>query len=128
MQSDPSDVFHDVDQLIHGHGFARAEIDRVNDLRARNQIDSLDAIVDEHEAARLISGAPDFDFVPAAALRLDDFAADRSGSLFTAAVPGSPGTVNVVEASDSRLESKVFAEMTAHSFGKQLLPSVAVFR
>src|SRR5579862_2107277 len=110
MQTDTSNLLHDVDQLIDGHCLARAEVDRIDDLRAGNQIDSLDAIVDEHEAARLISGAPDFDFVPAAALCLDDLAADRGGGFLTAAVPRSPRAVNVVKAGDSSLEPEVFAE------------------
>src|SRR5580704_11138890 len=56
----------------------------------------------------------------------DYFAANRGGSLFSAAVPRAPGTIHVVKARDAGVEAEILAEMAAHAFGEKLLPAVAI--
>src|SRR5580704_1713364 len=60
-------------------------------------------------------------------LGLNHFAANRGGSLFAAAVPRAPGSVDIVETCDAGVDTKILAEMAAHAFGEKLFPAVAVF-
>src|SRR5580658_11355596 len=75
-----------------------------------------------------MSGAPDFNFVFPGQLRFNHFSANRGGSFLAPSVPRPPGTIYVMEARDSGVETVVFAEMAAHPLGKQLFPAVAIFR
>ena len=63
FQFHPGDLFHDVDQLIDRDQLAAAEIERLDEIAVHDHLRSLHAIVDLHEAARLMAVAPDFDFV-----------------------------------------------------------------
>src|SRR5215467_11655710 len=75
LELDTGKVLGQVDQLVDGNGFARAEVDRFDDLRRHDLVDPLYAVVDKHEAAGLIARTPDLDFVLSANLRFDDLAA-----------------------------------------------------
>ena len=83
-----------------------------------NQVQALDAVIGVHEAAGLIAGTPDFNFVFTTDFRFNYFAADRGGGFFAAAKPGAPGAVHVMKAGDARVEAEIFAEMAAHAFGE----------
>src|SRR5271168_633619 len=113
LQLDAGDAFDGVHQLIDAYGFGGAQIDRFQNLRIGDELDSLDTIVGEHEAAGLIAGTPDFDFVRALELRLDHFAANRRGSFLATAEPGAPGSVNVVKAREAGAKAKILAEVAA---------------
>src|SRR5580693_4840200 len=63
----------------------------------------------------------------AADLGFDDFAANRGGSFFAAAVPGAPRSVDIVETRDAGVEAKILTKMAAHAFREKLFPTVAVF-
>src|SRR5215471_9685404 len=76
LQFDPGKLFRQVNELIDGNRLAGAEIYRFENLRVQDHVDALDAIVDEHEAAGLISGAPNFNFVLSGNFRLDHFPAN----------------------------------------------------
>src|SRR5258708_21963787 len=97
LQLDARNFFHDVHQLVHGHGFAGAKIDRIENPGVHDEIDSLHAIVNVHEAPGLFATAPDFDFVFAAELRFDDFSADCGRRLFAAPVPGAPPATDLLK-------------------------------
>lgn len=71
---------------------------------------------------------PDLDLRRTGELRLDNFPADGCWGLLSAAVVGAVGAVDVVEASDARLEAEVFAEVATHPFGEELFPPVPVLR
>ena len=120
-------LFHDVDQLIDADSFRRAEIDGFEDLGVHDQLDALDAVVDEHEAASLVAGAPDLNLVFAADFGFDHFAANGRGSFLAAAVPGSPRSIHIVKSCDAGVEAEILAEMAAHPFAEKLFPAVAVF-
>src|SRR5580704_12367137 len=60
-------------------------------------------------------------------LGLDYFAANRRGSFLAAAVPGAPGSIDIVKARDAGVEAKILAEMAAHAFGEKFFPAIAVF-
>src|SRR5688572_11860652 len=77
LQLDAGDLLDDAHQLVHGDQLARAEVDRLQDLAARDGQRPMDAVVDVHERAGLRAVAPDLDGRLAAVLGLDDLAADR---------------------------------------------------
>ena len=76
---------------------------------------------------RLFTVPPDFDLVLTIEFRQSNFTADRSGHLFSASVPGSFGTIHIVQPDDSRLNPKVLLKVAAHSLSKEFFPSIAIF-
>ena len=92
-------------------------------MRAR----ALEAIIDVHEAARLLSVAPDFDLVSPESFACDDLSADRGRRLLAPAVVGAIGAVNVMVSRYARFEPEIFAEMPAHPLAEEFLPTIAVF-
>ena len=113
--------------MIDGDRFAGAKVDRLQNVGTEDQIDSFDAVVDVHETAGLIAAAPNFDFMLSGEFCFHYFSADGRGRFFPAAIPRAPGTVDVVEAGYTGFQAEVFAEVPAHSFGKEFFPAVAVF-
>src|SRR6185503_13792041 len=84
------------------------------------------AVVDVHEAARLLAVAPDVDFVLAGPLGLDDLAADGRRGLLTAARPGAVRPIDVMVTGHARGQPEVLFKVAAHALAEELLPSVAV--
>ena len=58
----------------------------------------------------------------------DHLATDRGRGLFAPALPCPVGAVHIVEPRDARVEPEVLTEVAAHALGKELLPSVPIFR
>src|SRR5438034_2990502 len=49
------DLFNDVHQLVDGHQFAAPQVDRLEDFAVHDRLRAFEAIVDVHEAARLLA-------------------------------------------------------------------------
>ena len=96
------------------------------DVARGQKLGSVHAVVDVHEAPRLLAVAPDLDGVRAAQLGLGDLAADRGGRLLAAAVVGAVGPVDVVIAGHASRQLEVLAEVAAHALAEELLPAVPV--
>ncbi len=90
-------------------------------------IDAFDTVVDVHEATGLFAVAPDFDFFLAGFTRINDLAANRGRRFFASAIPGAVRTIDVMEPRHARYQAVVLAEVAAHPFGEQLLPTVTIF-
>src|SRR5215813_1096152 len=73
FKSDACEALGQIYELVDGDGLARAQIDGVNDVRVHDHIDAFDAVIYEHEAARLVAGTPDFDLVSSRQFGFDDF-------------------------------------------------------
>src|SRR5262249_1967936 len=93
-----------------------------------DQVDAVQAIIDVHEAARLLSVTPYFDFQFTREFGLDYFPANGRRRFLAAAIPGSTGTIDIMEASHACGYAKIFPERTAHPLAKQLLPSISILR
>ena len=109
------------------HHLGASDVNGIDDIAFHERSCSVEAIINEHEAAGLFAVAPDFDFMTSGELRHDHFSADRCGGLFAAAIEGAVGTVDIVVARHSRFETEVFAEMSAHPLAEELFPTIAVF-
>src|SRR5712671_2330096 len=59
LQFHPGDALDDVDELIDTHQFATTKIQRIRAVTFHDHLRSLHAVIDPHEAARLMSVAPD---------------------------------------------------------------------
>ena len=62
LELDAGDVFDHVVETFDRGQLVGTEIDRLEDVAVGDGEDSLDAVVDVHEAAGLLAVAPDFDF------------------------------------------------------------------
>src|SRR5207245_11394861 len=102
LQLDAGDVLNEIHQAVDRHQLAGAEVDRLLDPAVHDPIDATDAVIDVHEAARLVALAPDLNLVVATKLCLDDLAANGSGRLLPAAVPSAVRAVDVVETAAAR--------------------------
>ena len=71
--------------------------------------------------------APDFNFMFSGKLGRYDLAANSRGRLLPTTIKGTVWTIDIVVASDTRVQSEVFREMLAHPLAKQLLPSISIF-
>src|SRR5579872_22187 len=120
------DLFRNIDQLVDRHHLRRSQVERFNHVRVHDHLRALEAIVDVHEAARLVAVTPDRNFRVAFRLCLNYLAADSSRSFFAATRPRSVWTINVVIPRHPRTKTVIFAEVTAHALGKEFLPSVTV--
>src|ERR1043166_6138807 len=128
LELDPGDLLPDVHQLIDRNQFVAAEVDWFENLAPKDLLSAVQTVVDVHEAACLMTVAPDLDLVFARDLGLDDFSADGGRRLFASAHPGAIRAIDVVEASGAGLEPEVFSERAAHAFAEEFLPAVTVFR
>ena len=81
-----------------------------------DQVGTFEAVVDVHEAAGLVSVAPDIDRTASGILRLDHLAADRRRRFLAPPVPRSMRSVHIVVAGDSGLQCEIFSEMTTEPF------------
>src|ERR687897_3298590 len=55
------DLLHDCHKLVDGQEVGTADVDWLGDVALHQELGAIDAIVDEHEAARLLAVAPDLD-------------------------------------------------------------------
>ena len=65
LELDSGDALDDIDELIDGDQLVATEIDRLAEITVHNSLSAFEAIVDVHEAPRLIPVAPNFNLVPA---------------------------------------------------------------
>ena len=126
LQFDPGDSLRNVHQLVDRNHFRTAQIERVADVALHDFGRPLDAVVDVHEASRLLAVAPNFNFTRFVFLGLDHLPADRGGRFFAASIVRAVRAVYVVIADHPCLQLKILSEMAAHPFTKQLFPSVPV--
>ena len=63
LQFNAGDVFHDIDQLVDGDEFAAAEVEGFDDVIFEEHDSAVEAVIDVHERAGLVTIAPDFDFM-----------------------------------------------------------------
>src|SRR5215218_4766348 len=70
LQLHARDVLDDVDELVDRDELGRAEVDRLADVALHNLRRAVQAVVDVHEAPRLLPVAPDLDLVAAGELGL----------------------------------------------------------
>src|ERR1700704_5420711 len=80
-QSNARDLFDDVDELIDRHQLAGADVDGIRDVGLGEHERAEYAVVDVHEASRLLAVAPDLDLIRAGHHGLRDLAADRGRRL-----------------------------------------------
>jgi hypothetical protein len=120
-------VLYDVHQLIDRNQLIASEIERLVNFTLEDRLDAFKAIVYVHETAGLVTIPPDFDFVISGNLRFHQFPADGCRSLLTSARPSPVRAVNIVETSDSALDTEVFFEVSAHAFAEQFFPAIAIF-
>ena len=92
------------------------------------RLGAVHAVIDVHEAPRLLAVAPDLDLTLPRHKRGDHFAADRGRRLFPSAVIGPVRPVDVVIARHARRQSIVLGKMAAHPLAEQLLPAISVLR
>src|SRR5437867_4410985 len=121
-------LLHDVHELVDGDELARTQIDGLLDLARRDRSSALDAIVDVHERAGLLTAPPDRDFARAGEHGLDALAADGRWRLLAAALPRAVRAVHIVIAGHSRDQPEILAKMPAHALGKEFLPPVSILR
>src|SRR5215472_8556554 len=86
----------------------------------------MQAVIDVHEAARLLSIAPYFDFQVTREFGVDDFPANGCRRFLAAAIPGSIGTIDIMKASHACGYAKILPEMAAHPLAKKLFPAISV--
>src|SRR3712207_7874957 len=55
LELDARDVLDDVDELVDRDHLAAAEVDRLEDVRAHDRLRAVHAVVDVHEAPRLLA-------------------------------------------------------------------------
>src|SRR5262245_47296364 len=127
-QREPGDALHDVYELVDGHHLIAADIQRLIDLTRHQAQCSFKTVIDEGEAARLSSVAPDVDRARTGELGLNHLAADGCRGFLAATVVCAIRAVDVVIAGHASGESEILLEMTAEPLAEQLLPAVAVLR
>src|SRR5690242_9421976 len=93
-----------------------------------DQIDSFDAILNEHITPSLASIAPNLDFMDSVIFRGDDFARNCRRRFFAAAIPRAKRAIDVVESSDEGLQPALGPIFLAHHFREELLPPITPFR
>src|SRR6266567_3747225 len=128
LEPDAGDLLNDIHKPVDGDDFVRSQIQGFGDVAMHDQFCALNAILDEHEAARLLSIAPDVYLVRTRQLRFDDLAADGRGSLFPSTGPCALRTVHVVVASDTAAQARFLFKVAAQALAEELLPAVAIFR
>src|SRR5579884_1187505 len=106
------DAGHNAEQLVDGHQLVAAEVERVSVIGLHQAEQSLEAIVDVHERARLQAVAPDLDLI--AGLRAGQLAAYRGRRLFASAAPRPERTVDVMKAHHARFDAEILAKVLAH--------------
>ena len=67
-----------------------------------DHIDSSDAIGNVHEAASLVAVSPNLNLIAARFDSLDHFPADCGWRFFAPAVPGTMGSIHIVETGNER--------------------------
>src|SRR5215211_9477431 len=124
LQPHPSDLLDRVDELVDADELGRAEVDRIEDVAPHDHRCSQEAVLDVHEAPRLLPVSPDLDLVAPGELCLGDLPADRGRRLLapTGVRPVRP--VDVVIPGYARLDSVVVVEVPAHALREELLPPV----
>src|SRR6266478_2686189 len=88
-------------------------------------INAFGAIVYEHEAAGLMTVAPDVDGEFATINGFNHFPADGSRSFLAASVPGSPRTINVMKPRNGCFQTTLSPVFLAKNFRDELLPAVS---
>src|SRR5271166_1743403 len=126
LQLHARNLFGDVHKLVDGDQLAGTDVDGFQNVAFKEIDDALYAVVDVHEAAGLLSIAPDFDLVFAGMFSLQHLAADGGRRFFASAHPCAEGAIDVMEARNAGLEAKILTEVAAHALGEELFPSVAV--
>ena len=111
---DPGDLLGEIHKPVYGYHLAASDVKRMGDVAVHEGACTVEAVVNEHEATRLLAVAPNFDFVMAGQFRGDNFSADCCGGLFAAAIEGAVGTINIMVAGHPCFETEVFAEVPAH--------------
>src|SRR5690606_10688008 len=89
---------------------------------------SLQAVVNIHEASRLLAITPNFNLMTATHLCLNHLPAHGGRGFFPSTIVSPVGPIHVVVAGNPRYNAKILPEMTAHPFAKELFPPVAVLR
>src|SRR5207244_2032642 len=71
FQFHPANVFDDIDELIDRYQLATADVERSWNISLHHHASALQAIIDIHEATRLMTVAPNLDFFAAGELGRD---------------------------------------------------------
>src|SRR4030095_10738464 len=126
LESHAGDLFHDVHQLVNCYKFVASNVERSRYVTADHQARAFDAVVNVDKTARLMAVAPDFNFMFSGKLGRYDLATNGRGRLLPTAIKGTVWTIDIVVASDARVQSEIFPKMPAHPLAKELLPSIPV--
>ena len=110
--------------IVHGDHFVGTDVHRLGEVALGETQDALDAIVDVGERARLLTVTPHFDF----AFSRRSLTAERRRRLFATALPRAVRTVNVVESTDARLNTKILLVVLVHFLARELFETVRVLR
>src|SRR5206468_9874896 len=102
-------------------------VERSRYVAVNHQARAFNTVANVHKAARLMAVAPDFNFMFSGKLGRYDLATNSRGRLLPTTIKGTVWTIDIVVASDTRVQSEVFREMLAHPLAKQLLPSISIF-
>src|SRR5208337_1467870 len=98
-----------VGEFVDRHYPLLPEVERLVMVRSHQLVDSLDAVIDVAEGARLRAVAPDFDLASSPQFRVRNLAAECCRRLFATALPGAVRPEHVVETDDTRFHAVVFA-------------------
>src|SRR5207253_1525498 len=102
---DAGNVFDDVDELIDRDELVAADVERLATVAGHQPVRALEAVVDVHEASRLLAVAPHIDVASARQLRRNHLPADRGWCLLASAVVGAERSIDVVIAGHAGLEA-----------------------
>src|SRR5437870_5355058 len=114
-----SEFAHEVDKLVYGDEFISPEVERLGDAGVHETRQTLDAIADIAEAARLTAIPPDLNCP--SRLCLSNLAANCSGRLLPPTLICAEGSVDVVEANNSGIQAVVSPVVIHQLFGEEFL-------
>mmetsp|Transcript_18077 Transcript_18077/g.29945 ORF Transcript_18077/g.29945 Transcript_18077/m.29945 type:complete len:259 (-) Transcript_18077:377-1153(-) len=111
-------------KLNHIDHFGRSQIDWHIAIGKGESQDPLDTIINEREGSCLFTIAPHFEMFGGRQC----LATKGCGCLFTASLPGSTRTVNVMKTGNANLHGKIATVGESHFFSVQLFQSVHILR
>mmetsp|Transcript_21570 Transcript_21570/g.45014 ORF Transcript_21570/g.45014 Transcript_21570/m.45014 type:complete len:386 (-) Transcript_21570:131-1288(-) len=113
-----------VGEFNHIDHFGGSKVDGDGAVGKGEAQDTFDAIIDESEGTSLLAISPHFKVFGGS----NGLSAESGRGLFASSLPGSTGSVNVVEASNADVQVEVTSVGQCHLFGVQLFQSVHILR
>lgn len=111
-------------KLIHVDHFGGSEVEGDVTVGKCQTKDTFDTVINECKGASLQAISPHFKVLSGG----NSLPAKSSRSLFASSLPGTAGSIDVVEPSDANVNVKVASVGECHLFGVELLKTVHVLR